>query len=259
MCLVILAHGASARYPLVVAANRDEFHARATAASRFWRDQPGLLAGQDLELGGTWMGVTRAGRFAAVTNFRDPARTSPAPRSRGELPLDFLLGDESPRDYLAAVAGRATEYAGFNLLAGADGELWYLDNADRESPQPLPPGIYGLSNARLDTPWPKVVAGTEKLTRLLQHGEVDHDKLAAVVGDRALADPLALQSQRLHGEMDHLLSAQFIVTPGYGTRSTTTLCIDDNGLASWREQSFDSDGNVSAVNEYDFNVARPRP
>ncbi len=129
MCLLIFAHQTTADYPLVVAANRDEFHARPTAASHFWADHPELLAGMDLEQGGTWMGVTRDGRFAAITNYRDPASTVTAPRSRGELPLGYLTGQQDPQDYLQDIAAQAAQYAGFNLLLGDRGSLWYFANS----------------------------------------------------------------------------------------------------------------------------------
>ena len=257
MCLMIFAHQASSRYPLVVAANRDEFHARPTAASDFWTEYPSLLAGRDLEQGGTWMGITRCGRFAAITNYRDPSRTAPAPRSRGELPLKYLTGNQDPRNYLQSVAKHAEEYAGFNLLLGDRDSLWYLTNStstNARTPLCLQPGIYGLSNARLDTPWPKVDLGKARLSELLQTASPSHDALAAVVGDQQLADPAALQMHGLESEMDQLLSAQFIVTGRYGTRSSTTLWTDKHGHARWREWSFNERGEICKVQEKQFNL-----
>ena len=257
MCLVILALRAHPDYPLVVAANRDEFHARPTAATHFSEEHPQLLAGRDLEQGGTWMGITRQGRFAAITNYRDPARTAPAPRSRGELTLDFLAGSDSAADFLAQVARRADDYAGFNLLLGDGNSLWYFTNSvapDERQPRELLAGIYGLSNARLDTPWPKVEAGRERLAQVLAAGP-GHEALASVVNDRALAEPGQLQALDLHGEMDQLLSAQFIVTAPYGTRSTTTLWVDRGGEAHWRELSFDAQGSQTDSTQEQFSIA----
>lgn len=253
MCLVIFAHQPGTTYPLVVAANRDEFHARPTAPAQFWRDAPELLAGRDLEAGGTWMGVTPAGRFAAITNFRDPDRTAPAPRSRGALPTDFLKGTTGCAGYLEAVAATGAEYAGFNLLLGDGDELWYFSNVPDDGttqPRQLEPGIYGLSNARLDTPWPKVALGKAALTRLLANGDLSHRALAEVVGDTALAATAALGAQGLRGEMDQLLSAQFIVTPGYGTRSRTTLWREAGGTTHWREQSFNAEGELTGEQRF---------
>ena len=255
MCLLIFAHQTSSRYPLVVAANRDEFHARPTARSDFWADYPMLLAGVDLEQGGTWMGLTRNGRFAAITNYRDPSRTAPAPRSRGGLPLRYLTGEQDPKSYLQSMATRAGEYAGFNLLLGDRDSLWYYTNSPAQTghtPLCLQPGIYGLSNARLDTPWPKVNLGKARLGELLDNSPPSHEGLADVVGDRHLADQGALQLHGMKSEMELLLSAQFIVTDRYGTRSSTTLWTDSDGLASWRELSFDAQGEVRERQEFKF-------
>jgi len=257
MCLLIFANQADPRYPLVLAANRDEFHARPTAASEFWPEHPTLLAGRDLEQGGTWMGVTREGRFAAITNYRDPARTMPAPRSRGELPLAFLLGSLEPDQYLRELLPRAAEYAGFNLLVGTATNLWYLTNSlppESRAPQRIPPGIHGLSNARLDTPWPKVELGKRRLGALLRAGAPDHDTLAAVVADRGLADPRSLRLQGLEDSMDQVLSAQFITAGSYGTRSSTTLWLDRDGRFQWREATFDQRGEPSGSREQDFLI-----
>ena len=242
MCLMILAHRVSPEFPFVVAANRDEFHARPTAASAFWANQPDLLAGRDLEQGGTWMGITRGGRFAAVTNYRDPDGVLDAPRSRGDLPLGYLGETQSARDYLGEVAGRAREYAGFNLLVGDREGLWYFSNSDPGPPRELLPGIYGLSNAMLDTPWPKVERGKARLGALLDAGALSHESLARVVADRTLAEPDSLARLGLDGAMDPLLSAQFIVTESYGTRSSTTLWTDRHGRVHWRELGFDAAG-----------------
>ena len=257
MCLLILAHQVAPTTPLVVTANRDEFHARPTAVSDFWEEQPDLLAGRDLEQGGTWMGITRNGRFAAITNYRDPARTAPSPRSRGELPLNYLAGAEGPETYLGRVAEQGQHYAGFNLLLGDSDSLWYFSNSlpvAQRSPTCLQPGIYGLSNALLDTPWPKVGLGKAKLQQVLDSGALSHDQLSAVINDRQLADPGALRLHGMSSDMDQLLSAQFIVTSQYGTRSNTTLWTQRDGLVSWRELSFNASGARHAVRELEFQL-----
>ena len=244
MCLLIFAFQKHPRYPLLMAANRDEFHARPTQPAAFWAQHPQLRAGRDLEAGGTWMGVTRGGRFAAVTNFRDPARTAPAPRSRGDLPVEYLTGDESPEVFLHRISARDNDYAGYNLLLGDCGSLWYYSNFLEEperQPTQLQPGVYGLSNALLDTPWPKVTRG-KSILRALTGGEASHDLLAESVASGELAQEQDLHPHGLSGEMDRLLSAQFIVTPRYGTRATTTLWMDDAGCIGWRERSFDAQG-----------------
>lgn len=239
----------------MVAANRDEFHARPTAPAQFWDGQPDLLAGRDLQQGGTWMGITRRGRFAAVTNYRDPAGPFEAPRSRGDLPLDFLAGTQSPAKFLQDVANRATDYAGFNLLVGDRDSLWYFANSDAVAPRELSPGLYGLSNARLDTPWPKVMLGKEKFRTLNETDGINHDTLAALVANQQSADPRELEPLGLNGAMDPLLSAQFIVTEAYGTRSRTTLWLDADGRAHWREQSFSPEGALREVRTEAFTLA----
>jgi uncharacterized protein with NRDE domain len=255
MCLLIFAHRVSPRYPLVVAANRDEFRARPTAVSDFWIDHPDLLAGRDLEQGGTWMGVTRDGRFAAVTNYRDPSRTAVAPRSRGELPLSYLTGTQDAQTFLLDIAARAGDYAGFNLLVGDRDSLWYFTNSDAVDPQALLPGVYGLSNARLDTPWPKVELGKARLHSLLASGALTHDALATVVGDRQLADQHALRGVGLDSSMDPILSAQFIVTRDYGTRSSTTMWTEADARIHWREQTFDACGALHDVQLKEFSLS----
>lgn len=252
MCLIIFAHRMNPGYPLLVAANRDEFHARPAAASRFWTDHPGLLAGRDLEQGGTWMGVTRSGRFAAVTNYRDPARTAPAPRSRGELTTGFLTGAASPQAYLEGIAPNAGEYAGFNLLLGDRQALWYFSN-NCPGPRQLPPGIYGLSNARLDTAWPKVELG-KRVLAASPDSSFDHDQLASSVSDRQPAPLQDLGQHGLEGDMDQLLSAQFIVNDLYGTRATTTLRLGSDHRAHWRELSFAPDGSETGRVELEFGL-----
>ena len=240
MCLVIFAYRKHARYPLLLAANRDEF-----------------LAGRDLEAGGTWMGITRKGRFAAITNFRDPARTAPGRRSRGELPQRFLLGNDTPQDCLQAISARDADYAGFNLLLGDRNGLWYYSNSlpvDERCPRQLTAGVYGLSNALLDTPWPKVITGKARMRALLG-GRVGHDRLGETVSDVALAEETALHPLGLSAQMDRPLSAQFITTPTYGTRATTTLWLESGGIASWRERSFDAAGLATGAVTEQFEIS----
>lgn len=255
MCLIVLAYQTHSDFPLLVAANRDEFYARATENSRFWPDHPQLLAGRDLEAGGTWMGVTRDGRFAAITNSRDSDVTLPAPRSRGELTLNFLLGTEPPMDYLAGLDPHADQYAGYNLLLGdgktlAYGSNRYLDEHAGTAVE-LKPGVYGLSNARLDTPWPKLELAKSGMTELLSRAP-DHLSLSLLVSDRQLASQASLARAGLEDEMSQTLSAQFIKTEGYGTRATTTLVVDGVAGASWQERVFDESGEQVDLRFYEL-------
>ena len=256
MCLIIFAYNCLPGMPLVLAANRDEFFARPTTAADFWPEHPGVLAGRDLEQGGTWMGITRGGRFAAITNFRDPARTVAGLRSRGELTLDFLLGTEPPAQYLLAVAARQEEYAGFNLLLGDQHQLWFLSNSGEArgaAPKLLPPGLYGLSNAALDTPWPKVVLGKELMRECLV-SPLTHAALAGVVGDQQSATSEVLAGLGLNGDMDQLLSAQFIHAGHYGTRCSTTLWMDEDGGADFCERSYNREGELTGIVEQQFQL-----
>ena len=262
MCLLIFAHKVYPGYPLVLAANRDEFYARETAPSAFWTEHPNVLAGTDLQAGGTWMGISRHGRFAAITNYRDPAATKGAPRSRGELTLDFLTGSLSPPLFLGEVAKRASEYAGFNLLLG-DGEyLWHFSNRGKvggctpNSPEMLRPGIYGLSNASLNTPWPKVELGKQRLAQLIGGARPNHDTLLSLVNSRQQASAEQLKLNGMETEMEQVLSAQFIQAGEYGTRSSTTLWTSDAGEVNWRELSFDPQGQVTSTCQERFELTR---
>ena len=170
MCLIVIGWRAHPDYPLVVAANRDEFFARPSAPVDFWPEAPQILAGRDLEAGGTWLGVTRHGRFAALTNYREGGRQHPDAPSRGALVADYLAGTADAGAYLQAVAARGGDYNGFNLFAGDGERLGYYSNRSGEAATPrwLSPGIYGLSNHLLDTPWPKLAAAKCAFTAALQ-------------------------------------------------------------------------------------------
>lgn len=248
MCLILFAHRAHPGYPLVVAANRDEFYERPTAPAAFWEDARDVLAGRDLRAGGTWMGVTRSGRWAAITNYRDPPAARPGAPSRGHLVGDFLRGDAPPGDYLAAVAARAREYDGFNLLVGDGSEVYYFGNRDVAEPQGaerdgrvrrLEPGVYGLSNHLLDTPWPKVERGKRALQALLAaEAGPTPGALLEILYDTEIAPAQALPDTGVGPEWERLLSASFVATPRYGTRSSTALLIDGAGKVTFVERSF---------------------
>ena len=216
MCLIALRWNPGHATPLVVAANRDEFHARPTAPAGWWEGGR-ILAGRDLQGGGTWMGVSRDGRFAALTNVREPARFDPAAPSRGALVVDFLNGGMDAADYLDRLLPQADAYNGFNLLV-FDGRS--LQGFESRVPRrvPLEPGVHGVSNAAFDTPWPKVAALTAAMA-----GEPDDEALFAALSDpRVAADP-DLPATGVPLEWERALSAAFIRRPGYGTRASTLL------------------------------------
>lgn len=238
VCLVLVAWQVRRDFPLVVAANRDEFHARRTAGAGFWPDHPSVLAGRDLEAGGTWLGVSRDGaggyKFAALTNYRDPARHRPDAPSRGRLVADFLAGDRCIDAYLDDL--NPAEYNGFNLLLGDGRRLVASGNVGTER-HPLAPGIYGLSNALLDTPWPKVGAGKTALEAALSRLP-DETGLWRLLRDDTIHPDDALPATGIPLEWERLLSAAFIRGSDYGTRGSTVVTVGAEGTACLDEQSW---------------------
>jgi len=234
VCLILVAWRAHANYPLVVAANRDEYFKRRTASADFWRDHPHVLAGRDLEAGGTWLGITHAGRFAALTNFRDPTQHQPDAPSRGQLVADFLTGSDPIDSYLDALPAAA--YNGFNLLLGDGRRLVAYSNVSLQRHK-LAPGIYGLSNHLLDTPWPKVGAGKTALNAALA-ALPDETALFRLLRDDTVHPDADLPATGVPLEWERLLSAAFIRSPDYGTRCSTVVKVGADRTASFDEQSW---------------------
>ncbi len=234
MCLIVLAWEASPTTRLVVAANRDEFFARRAAPAAWWADAPDVLAGRDLEAGGTWLGVTRKGRFAALTNFRDAlAPKKDGAPSRGALAADFLRGDVAAADYVAAIQLGADRYHGFNLLVSDSEELWSFSNVEGD-PVRLGSGLRGLSNHLLETPWPKVTAARSRLEAALRASRGGEDlerRLLHLLADRTTAPDGALPATGLLLDRERALSAAFVQLPGYGTRASTALVVGTDGRA----------------------------
>ena len=228
MCIIFFAYDRHADHPLIVLANRDEFYDRPSLAAGFWPDFPSIYAGRDLIGGGTWLGVTKSGRFAAVTNYRDPSAPV-GKRSRGELVAGYLRSEAASERYLAEIAKRSNEYSGFNLLVGEISkgrrELFYYSNRGGD-PAELSSGIYGLSNHLLDTPWPKVALGKQRFEQLVSSGVVDRGRSFEILADETLAADADLPSTGIPYEAEKAISAIFIKTPGYGTRCSTLLTFD---------------------------------
>jgi len=234
MCLIFLGWQQHPDYRLVVAANRDEFYARPTAPAGYWQEAPDILAGRDLEGGGTWLGVTRAGRFAALTNYRSgDGHLANAP-TRGRLVSNFLLSGSSPGDYLQSVAERADAYNGFNLLVGDGESLHWFSNRGGE-PLMLESGIYAISNDLLDTPWPKVVCGKNRFRRLLEAPDIDPAAVFDLLLDRQIAADAALPDTGIGLARERSLSPIFITAGDYGTRSSTVLLIEGTGAVTLHE------------------------
>lgn len=252
MCLIAIAWQARADLALVVAANRDEWRDRPAQPLHWWPDHPNLLAGRDLQAGGTWMGVTRSGRFAAVTNFRDPAERRSTARSRGGLVTEFLLGSEAPEPFLEALAARAGEYNGFNLLLGDGASLWYFGSREGEA-RAVEPGIHGLSNHLLDEPWPKVVRARMAMERALDEPD-PAPRLFEMLADRAGAPDAALPRTGVGLEWERRLACALIAGADYGTRASTVLALSAAGEARMEERTRADDGEVLATRAEAFAI-----
>ncbi len=238
MCIVLFAWQVHADYPLIVAANRDEFHHRPAEPAR-WRGD--LLCGLDLVAGGTWLGVTRDGRFAAVTNYREPiADRSPGNRSRGMLPLGFLQSELTPLAYLRTLEADQQEYGGFNLLVCDGLELAWMSNRGAP-PQLVEPGVHALSNGQLDTDWPKTRRGRTLLEQSIATG-VSIDSLLPLLADDRLPDDDQLPDTGVGLELERLVAPIFIQSAAYGTRASTALFQHINGRFSFAEQRWQPGG-----------------
>lgn len=255
MCLILLGWHAHPAYPLVFAGNRDEAYNRPSTAADFWRDEPRLYGGRDLEKGGAWLGITIAGRIAAVTNYRDGHATKDAPRSRGELAADYLRGTDDPRPYLERVMSSARSYAGFSLIAGDLGRLFFCSNRGAGIEE-IPSGVHGLSNHLLNTPWPKVRRGKEKLTGLrgADKSELVRE-LFDILGDRTVAPDAELPDTGIGLQRERELSPAFVAGDGYGTRASTVLLVDRGGEVTFIERAFGEHGGPLGTTARRFMLA----
>ncbi|MGE5370669.1 MAG: NRDE family protein [Solirubrobacterales bacterium] len=259
MCLIFLACNCHPRYPLVVAANRDEFYARADLPAAYWPDQPDLLAGKDLEQGGTWMGITAAGRFAALTNYRDPARFNPNASSRGHLVQRYLAGADDPEAYLAGIPDGGRAYNGFSLLAGSDQALFYYSNRENRIRR-LERGIHGLSNSLINIPWPKVTRGVQAISDCLSSAEPGAEALFEIMANRECPVDQDLPETGVGLEMERMLGPIFVVSPNYGTKSTTIMMVDRERRVRFWERTFEP-GQPELWNQvyYEFVIEQTNP
>ncbi|MCC5859722.1 MAG: NRDE family protein [Ectothiorhodospiraceae bacterium] len=254
MCLLAFAVGVHPDYPLIVAANRDEFHERPAEPAAWWK-APRILAGRDLRAGGTWLGVTRAGGLATITNFRDPERHRPRAPSRGGLVVRALV---DPQETLEThLTGHGRDYNGFNLLWAREGAVWYYNNQTASGVTRLTPGIYGLSNGVLDTPWPKLLRVREGLRELVrQRGEPVPHVLFELMSDRRQPPEHALPDTGIGAEWERLLATPFIVDRRYGTRSTSVVLHRIDGTATFAERAYRPDGGVVSERVFRFRLTR---
>lgn len=241
MCLVTFAWKAHPDYRLVLAANRDELHARPSDKAHWWSDQPGMLAGRDLQAGGTWLGVSRSGRFATVTNYRERQRHRAGQRSRGEIVTNFLSGDLDAASFADSFTG--DDYAGVSVLA-ADGENMSYTSNRGDQPRTLAPGIYGLGNASLDTPWSKIERTKGALESLIDEDRVNPTELLRMLADREPAPDDEIRDGDMPFELERALTAPFIVNDEYGTRCSTTVLITNEGRVDFLERRFAPDGTA---------------
>lgn len=237
MCLILFSYDSHPRFRLILAANRDEFYERPTAPLSFWTDAPKILAGRDLKEQGTWMGVDRSGRFAALTNFRDPASVKPEAPSRGALVGDYLREALPPKAYLESLQPGGDRYNGFNLLVGNRNGLYYYANRMGEV-QKLHPGVYGLSNRFLDTPWPKVKQGKRELKRIISQDSIDVEALFHLLEDRNRPPDEELPDTGMGLEWERMLAPRFIAGEVYGTRSASVLLVGRDGEIRFSERTF---------------------
>jgi uncharacterized protein with NRDE domain len=254
VCLALLALDAHPGYRFVFAGNRDEAYARPAAPAHFWPDAPHVLGGRDEEAGGAWLGITRQGRFALVTNIREPGGPRSGVPSRGGIVADFLRGREAPLDFARKAVAQGGRYNGFNLVTG-DGDCWVYCSNRAEGPVFLAPGLYGLSNARLDAPWPKVLKAKRRAEAALDlEGEALVQRLFHILGDREIFPDASLPATGLSLEAERALSPVFTSTESYGTRCSTVILVDRAGTVFFAERTFDRSPETWTQARYEFKI-----
>ncbi len=254
MCLILLAWRCHPRFPLVVAANRDEYRTRPSAAAQFWNERPDILGGRDLQQGGTWLAITRGGRFAAVTNYRDAGPPIVPALSRGWLVQEFLLGAEAPEEYLREVHSRGDSYNGFGLIVGDGGRVCFYSNRGI-GVRNLDAGVYGLSNHLLDTPWPKVARGKAALQSALDCSEVvEVEGLLGILADTTQAGDESLPDTGVGIERERHLSPICVRGADYGTRCSTVLLVNADGEVTFAERTLDAAGLATDTVTYRFPI-----
>ena len=254
MCLLVIAWQVHPRYRLVVAANRDEFHERPTEPMALWPPPDDLIAGRDLRAGGTWLGVDRRRRFGIVTNFRELQRPAPGAPSRGNLIPGYLRNPAPVTEYIHNLEAVAEQYSGFNLLLTDHDSLWYVSNRAPRFAQSLPPGIYGLSNELLDTPWPKLQRVRQRFDALINQADtLPEEALFAILADPTQAGvDDSLPDTGLSREWEQLLSSPFISNGEYGTRCSTLVRIDETGALTLNERRFGPQGILLGDTRFDL-------
>jgi uncharacterized protein with NRDE domain len=255
MCLIFLSLNNHPTYKLIVAANRDEFYQRKTTSAHFWTDFPQIVGGRDLEASGTWMAMNTNGRISMVTNYRDFKNLKQVAPSRGALVSDFLISSSAEEAYLTSVQPRAHEYNGFNLLVGTPEALWYLSNY-QDGLQKIDNGIHGLSNALLNTPWPKVNRGKEKFRDTIEDTIINPERLFNLLYDEQRAPDDQLPETGVGLERERMLSSMFIKSPNYGTRCSTVVLVNKKGEVVFVERSYDLDTFEYTTRHFNFTITK---
>ena len=257
MCLILFAYHVHPHYPLILVANRDEYYDRPTKNAAFWQEEPDLLAGKDLKAGGTWLGITRQGRFGALTNYRDLAGTDITAPTRGSIVIDFLKSSDSATTYLHELASCGIPFNKFSVLLGIIPELFYFSNATGRYTKVVK-GIHGLCNHLLDTPWPKVVRGKKKLEEKIDGTKTpDVDELLALLTDQTIAPEDILPDTGVGSDFEKVLSPIFITSPTYGTRCSTIVFVDNSGKVTFVEQDYNVPDTAQSRKQYRFSI-RPQ-
>lgn len=255
MCLILFSYKSHPKYKLVVAANRDEFYVRATQPAHFWEEDARVLAGKDLEAGGTWMGVAKTGRLSMLTNFRDPHNIKANAPSRGQLVLDYLKGSVNGGEYLEKIAKNGGAYNGFNLVTGTFDDLHYYGNYQNRVLK-IPPGIHGLSNALLNTDWPKTVKGKSKLAQMMKNSDLPPEQLFDILYDDIKAPDRELPNTGVSKEKESMLSPMFIKSPDYGSRCSTVIMVDHDNHVQFLERTYDTTTFEFFDKTFEFDAVR---
>ena len=260
MCLVAAAWRSHSRFRLVLIANRDEFFERPASAAAIWPEAPTLLAGRDLSAGGSWLGVDQLRRVAVITNYRELARPRRNAASRGRFVPDFLRGQLDAGAFLNSIEIDATSFAGFSLLLADSDQFWFASNRADRFARPLPPGLYGLANHLLDTPWPKLLRLRSRLADWLAESargaEPDLEALFGMLADRQTAHVPAQLHSGLPPDAEAALSAAFVHFGTYGTRCSTVLLLGHDGELWFEERRFDPAGTCCGKSEFQLNAGR---
>lgn len=255
MCLILFSYKTHPNYKLVIAANRDEFYKRPTSSADFWKDHKNVLAGRDLEAGGTWMGINKNGALALLTNYRDLSNLKKNAPSRGKLVSDFLVAYPHPKKYLESMDLISGRYNGFNILLGNPDDIWYYSNVGKRIYM-LGSGIYGLSNSLLDTPWPKVEKGKRKLNDILNKPSIEPEDLFSALFDDELAADDQLPDTGVGLDKERMLSSMFIKSPSYGTVCSTVLMVDQFDGVIYSEKTYNTSTFESEVRTFDFKITQ---